>query len=228
MGALGRVKWLASVDFAKMTCCICLFAANCLGPTHYNIVSLGSWIRRVILRRRQVRRLAAWDRRHPSDSLRLPNGPAGYRSSRETFGPTAARPRRRFGRFRAQLASAGRSDLQLASDSIGLLPIAGDGAGRSRPGSLSPGFRRGLADWHHARRASRWNRPILCRRRRCLRDRRVRERSVRAVPVEPVPRTRVRRLYRRENGEGQFGRFLVGRRWRRSSALTVGGVGVPA
>ena len=31
-----------------------------------------------------------------------------------------------------------------------------------------------------------------------------------------------------KTGEGQFGRFLVGRRWRRSGALAVGGVGVPA
>ena len=31
-----------------------------------------------------------------------------------------------------------------------------------------------------------------------------------------------------KTGEGQFGRFVVGRRWRRSGALAVGGVGVPA
>jgi hypothetical protein len=33
IGNVGRVKWLALVDFAKMTCCICLFVAKCLGPT---------------------------------------------------------------------------------------------------------------------------------------------------------------------------------------------------
>ena len=43
----------------------------------------------------------------------------------------------------------------MASDPIGLLPIAGEGAGRSRQGNLSPGSRRGLAAWSHVRRADR-------------------------------------------------------------------------
>ena len=140
-------------------------------------VPLGSEFQRISRRKVPARLRAGWDRRHPSDSLRLPNGPAGYRSRRETFGPIAARPRRRFDRFRAQLAFAGRSHLQLASDPIGLLPIAVEGAGRSRPGSLCLGSPRGLADWRHARRMSRWYRSILRRRRRCLQGRRVRERS---------------------------------------------------
>jgi hypothetical protein len=99
------------------------------------------------LRRIRVLRLAGWDRRHPSNSLRLPIVPGGYRSNREAFGPTVALPDRRkgLGRYQGRLASAGRSRLQLASDPIGLLPIVGEGAGRSRPGSLSPGSRRGLA-----------------------------------------------------------------------------------
>ncbi len=33
MGTVGRFLWLAAVDFARMTCCICLFVAECLGPT---------------------------------------------------------------------------------------------------------------------------------------------------------------------------------------------------
>ncbi len=30
IGTVGRVEWLALVDFAKMTCCICLFAITFL------------------------------------------------------------------------------------------------------------------------------------------------------------------------------------------------------
>jgi hypothetical protein len=33
IGSVGQVKWLALVGFAKMTCCICLFVEECLGPT---------------------------------------------------------------------------------------------------------------------------------------------------------------------------------------------------
>lgn len=42
------------------------------GADRYDAVPLGSWIRRIILRRIRVLRLAGWDRRHPSDLLRLP------------------------------------------------------------------------------------------------------------------------------------------------------------
>ena len=119
------------------------------GADRYNAVPLESWIRRASRRRIRVLRLAGWDRHRPSDSLRLPIVPGGYRSNREAFGPTVALPCRRkgLGRYRGRLASAGRSHLHSISGPIGLLPIAGEGAGRTRPGSLWPGSRRGLAAW---------------------------------------------------------------------------------
>ena len=33
IGSVGQVKWVAIVGLAKMSCCICLFAAECLGTT---------------------------------------------------------------------------------------------------------------------------------------------------------------------------------------------------
>ncbi len=33
IGTVGRVQWLVLAGFAKMTCCICLFVEECLGPT---------------------------------------------------------------------------------------------------------------------------------------------------------------------------------------------------
>ncbi len=85
------------------------------GADRYNAVSLESWIRRASRRRIRVLRLAGWDRRHPSDPLRLPNVPTGYRSSSEASGPIVALPNapKGLGRYRGRLASAGRSRLPL-------------------------------------------------------------------------------------------------------------------